>query len=371
MILKSVQLVNFKNYKDIEIEFCDGINAFVGNNGSGKTTVLDAIYFLSMCKSYLNRVDRQNIKFNALFFSLFGNWELDQKKYKQQLTVKIGSKKIVKINKKELEKLSDHIGTFPVVFISPYDTDLIQEGSQFRRKWMDGILVQMDKSYLENILRYQKVLEQRNALLKNMHDHRLFDPESIEIWNEQLVELGESIYTQRRIFFSEFSPFFKEYYSTLSNDHEIVNIEYLSQMEPGNYQRLLNDSIKRDLHTQYTNIGVHKDDLVFTINNHPIKKFGSQGQQKSFLISLRMAQFEWLKKHKGIKPLLLLDDIFDKLDNNRVKKLISMVSENYFGQVFLTDTDSQRMQTLLENLGGKRKLFKIVDQTCVNLEEYE
>lgn len=371
MLLKSVQFVNFKNYKDLEIEFCDGINAFVGNNGSGKTTILDAIYFLSMCKSYLNRIDRQNIQFDAPFFTLFGDWELKDKIYREQLTVKVGAKKIVKINKKELEKLSDHIGTFPVVFISPYDTDLIQEGSQFRRKWMDGILVQLDKSYLENLLRYQKVLEQRNALLKNMHSQRLFEPESVEIWNEQLIPLGEEIFAHRKVFFEEFSPFFNDYYSRLSNDQEIVNIEYVSQMADGNYKNLLQNSIRKDLHTQYTNFGVHKDDLVFTINDHPIKKFGSQGQQKSFLIALRMAQFEWLKKHKGIKPVLLLDDIFDKLDSTRVKKLVTMVSDNYFGQVFITDTDADRMQTLLENLSGRKKLFKIVEESCVTLQEYE
>ena len=368
MYLNNLLFVNFKNYEELELEFSPGINAFVGYNGSGKTTILDGIYFLSMCKSYLNRIDRQNIRFDQTFFSLFGHWSLDNKLNKQQLTVKSGSKKIVKLNKKEYDKISEHIGKFPVVFISPYDGDLIAEGSQLRRKWIDGILVQLDLNYLEILVQYQKVLEQRNALLKNMHEHRLFDPESIEVWDTQLIKLGEQIHKKRLDFFKEFSPFFQDYYKNISDSKEEVSITYESQLNNADFSILLKNTIKKDLQTQFSNVGTHKDDMLFSINEHPIKKFGSQGQQKSFLISLRLAQFEWLKKHKGIKPILLLDDIFDKLDYKRVTKLVNLVSDNYFGQVFITDTDKDRMLKLFQNIKTDKRLFEIHDSSCRQIE---
>jgi DNA replication and repair protein RecF len=368
MFLERIQLHNFKNYHFTEIELCEGINAFIGKNGSGKTNVLDAIHYLSMCKSYLNTIDRQNVKFQEVFFSIFGDWQHEKEKYNQQCSFKIGGKKTVKLNKKEYDRISEHIGKFPVVFISPYDIDLISEGSETRRKWIDGILVQLDKRYLDDLIRYHKVLEQRNALLKNMHEHRIFDRESIEIWNISLVETGNRIFAKRKVFLEEFIPVFNDFYHQLVDDNENTQISYRSQLEDQDFSAALIASEKKDAYTQYTNVGIHKDDLSFSISEHPVKKFGSQGQQKSFLIALRLAQFDWIKKQKGYTPILLLDDIFDKLDHSRVEKLISLVSTKYFGQVFITDTDEERMRSLLSKISSKKKLFMVDRSEVVNLQ---
>lgn len=359
MYLSSLFLFHFKNFTELEIQFSRGINGIVGKNGSGKTNILDAIHYLSMCKSYLNTIDRQNIQFDATFFTVNGDWVNDEKTSNVHCAFKQGAKKVVKYNKKEYEKLSEHIGKFPVVFISPYDGDLIAEGSELRRKWMDGILSQIDKDYLEQIQRYGKILEQRNALLKNMFEHRLFDRESIDIWDHQLVQTGTLIFEKRKEFITEFIPVFNRFYNEIGLEIENVNVEYRSHLNDGDFLEQLKNAEKKDAFTQYTSVGIHKDDLVFTIKNHPVKKFGSQGQQKSFLIALRIAQYDWLKRHKGTNPVLLLDDIFDKLDNQRVAKLIELVTTDYFGQVLVTDTDPTRMKQLFNGLKIEKKLFEI------------
>jgi len=361
MYLSSLFLLHFKNFSELEIQFSKGINGIVGKNGSGKTNILDAVHYLSMCKSYLNTIDRQNIQFDASFFTVSGDWINGDKSNNVHCAFKTGSKKIVKFNKKEYEKLSEHIGKFPVVFISPYDGDLIAEGSELRRKWMDGILSQIDKDYLEQIQRYSKILEQRNALLKNMFEHRLFDRESIDIWDHQLVQTGTLIFEKRKEFISEFIPVFNKFYNEIGLESENVHVEYRSHLNDGDFLEQLKNAEKKDAFAQYTTVGIHKDDLVFTIKNHPVKKFGSQGQQKSFLIALRIAQYDWLKRHKGTNPVLLLDDIFDKLDNQRVAKLIELVTTDYFGQVLVTDTDPERMRQLFNGLTIDKKLFEIKD----------
>lgn len=359
MHLSKLHLVNFKNYEVADIELVDGINGFVGPNGSGKTNILDAVYYLSMCKSYLNVLDRQNIRFNEQFFSIIGDWEKSHKNYQIHCAIKINAKKVFRNNKKEYDKLADHIGQFPVVMISPYDRDLIAEGSELRRRWMDGILSQLDRDYLNQIQRYAKVLEQRNALLKNMFEHRLFDQESIEPWNIQLEECGTIIYERRCQFVEQFIPYFQDFYQNISSGSEKVSFTYKSQLSTDNFGKLLKESERKDAVTQYTNVGIHKDDLIFMINEHPVKKFGSQGQQKSFIIALRLAQYEWLKTHLNVKPVLLLDDIFDKLDTLRVAKLLDLVSQNYFGQVIVTDTDQERLASIFSNLQIDKKLFNV------------
>lgn len=358
MKIEELSLHQFKNHHHSEISFSSGINAFVGANGSGKTNILDAIHYLSMCKSYLNSIDKQNIEFNEKFFSISGIWKYDEKKYTVNCTYKLGAKKTVKLNKKEYEKLADHIGKFPVVFISPYDGDLINEGSELRRKWIDGIISQVDPAYLKCLQLYQKVLNQRNALLKNMAEHRLFDLESIEIWDAQLEKHGNQIHEVRASFLESFIPIFKRFYKEIANEQENVKIEYRSQLKDADFSKLLIEYHKKDSYTQYSNVGTHKDDLLFTIKGHPIKKFGSQGQQKSFVIALRLAQFDWLKTMKETSPILLLDDIFDKLDHERVQKLVSLVTTNFFGQVIISDTDKDRMVKLLKSLSIKSKLFE-------------
>ena len=363
MQIKELSLHQFKNHHHSEISFSSGVNAFIGPNGSGKTNVLDAIHYLSMCKSYLNSIDKQNIEFNEKFFSISGIWEYDKKKYTVNCSFKLGSKKTVKLNKKEYDKLADHIGRFPVVFISPYDGDLINEGSELRRKWIDGIISQVNPRYLSHLQSYQKVLNQRNALLKNMHEHRLFDLESIEVWDVQMVKLGNEIHRIRAEFVTSFIPIFKKFYDEIGIEEENVKIAYRSQLNESDFSELLKENHKKDSFTQYSNVGTHKDDLLFTIKDHPIKKFGSQGQQKSFIIALRLAQFEWLKTMKETSPILLLDDIFDKLDHERVQKLVSLVTTKFFGQVIISDTDKDRMVKLLNSLSIQSKLFETENGT--------
>jgi DNA replication and repair protein RecF len=361
MFIRDLQLTNFKNYKEVSLEFSSNINCLYGNNGSGKTNILDAVYYLSFCKSYLNVVDKQNIRFGENFFSINSKWSKNNELVGIQCVVKSGAKKVVKKNKKEYDKLADHIGLFPVVMISPYDRDLISEGSELRRKWMDSIISQFDKEYLLLIQRYQKILEQRNALLKEMYHHGLFDRESIEVWNDQMIDTGMRIFSKRTEFIQEFIYVFQERYQMIGKSDEEVRIEYRSQLQENDFKILIQQFEKKDALTQYSNCGVHKDDLLFTIKGHPIKKFGSQGQQKSFIISLRLAQYDWLKKHLDIKPVILLDDIFDKLDSTRVKHLIEIVSNSYFGQVIITDTDEGRLNDLFISNDIERKFFRIYD----------
>lgn len=245
MFLAHLHLSQFKNYEEVMVELSPHINCFFGKNGSGKTNVLDAVHYLSLCKSYMNVLDRQNIRFGQPYFSIIGEWNKSDQTISIHCAVKQGSKKVFKRNKKEYEKLADHIGQFPVVMISPYDRDLISEGSELRRKWMDGIISQFDRNYLDDIQRYAKVLDQRNALLKNMFEHRLFDRESIEVWNDQLVVLGKRIHEKRNAFVEEFIPVFQERYASISNQDDIIGLEYRSQLHEGEFAQLLLEAEKK------------------------------------------------------------------------------------------------------------------------------
>lgn len=368
MHLQSLYLVNFKNYEDSEITLSEGINCFVGNNGAGKTNILDAVHYLSICKSYMNVMDRQNIRFDQNFFVIQGDWVKDGQTININCAVKTNAKKTFRRNKKEYEKLADHIGQFPAVMISPYDRDLISEGSELRRKWMDGIISQFDKDYLNLIQKYAKVLLQRNSLLKNMSEHRLFDLESIEVWDHQMIELGTKIHKKRSDFLNEFIPVFQKHYDAIGSAKEEVHMEYRSQLNELPMKELLLASHRKDAIACYSTAGVHKDDLIFQIKGHPVKKFGSQGQQKSFIIALRLAQFEWLKNHLGVTPVLLLDDIFDKLDHTRVERLLQLVSDNFFGQVMVTDTDLQRVRSIMDNSRLTSKIFEVFNGQIKELE---
>lgn len=361
MHLKNLHLVNYKNYEEAEISLSSGINCFVGKNGAGKTNVLDAVHYLSMCKSYMNVIDRQNIRFEQPFFVIQGDWVKEEATVNIHCAVKVGAKKVFRRNKKEYEKLADHIGQFPAVMISPYDRDLISEGSELRRKWMDGIISQFDRKYLEDIQKYAKVLQQRNALLKNMAEHRLFDRESIEVWNMQMVQLGERIFKRRKEFLKSFIPVFQKHYDSIGSESEQVSLTYRSQLNEGDFTQLLVSSERKDAQTRYTNVGTHRDDLIFEIKGHPIKKFGSQGQQKSYIIALRLAQYEWLKGQLNVTPILLLDDIFDKLDQTRVERLMKLVHDQFFGQVLVSDTDEERVRDIFAKNQLESKLFRVAE----------
>jgi len=362
MYLQTLSLINFKNHTEKQFDLCDDINVFVGNNGAGKTNILDAVHYLSMCKSFLNPVDRQNIKFDEKFFLIQGNFVKNEKNNKISCGVTFGQKKKVKRNKKEYDKLADHIGEFPVVVISPYDSNLISEGSEVRRKFLDSIISQYDKKYLETLIRYNKVLQQRNALLKRFQELRIFEAESIEVWDAQLILLGNVIHKKRKMFFDDFLPNFQRFFNYLADGNETIHIEYHSQLNETDFKSLLDQASRKDSRVGYTTVGIHKDDLVFMINGNPIKKFGSQGQQKSFLIALKLTQFEYIKELLNKKPILLLDDIFDKLDHGRVERLMQMVSDHVFGQVLITDTDQDRIEKVFLNIPVEKQIFNIENQ---------
>jgi len=359
MILKSLSLLNYKNFDNKSFVFNDKINCIVGNNGLGKTNILDAIYHLSFGKSYFNPVATQNIKHDEEFFVINGDYHKDDATEKIVVSLKRGQKKVIKRNGKIYEKFSDHIGLLPLVIISPADRDLIIEGSDTRRKFIDSVISQSDKSYLSDLIKYTKVLAQRNALLKYFALNHTFNADTIDVYNAQLTDYGTRIFEKRNAFLKAFIPVFKSRYKVISNDKEDVELVYESDLFENNLNTLLQNNINKDKALQYTNVGIHKDDLSFNIKEHPIKKFGSQGQQKSFLIALKLAQFDFIKAQSGVNPILLLDDIFDKLDENRVAQIIKLVNDEHFGQLFISDTHPERTEDVIKQVHQSYEMFRL------------
>ena len=359
MYLQKISLVNYKNIISQSFDFHKKINCFVGENGVGKTNVLDAIYYLSFSKSYFNSVAIQNIRHGESFFMIEGDYLLNQRNEKIVCSLKKGQKKVLKRNGKSYEKFSDHIGQLPLVIISPADRDFVTEGSDTRRKFIDGVISQQNKAYLQDLLFYNKVLSQRNALLKYFAANRTFDALNLSVYDEQLSEYGTRIYEVRKTFLEEFIPIFNQKYQIVSGDKEHVNLAYKSQLHDFSMKNLLENSLKKDKILQYTTTGIHKDDLNFEIGEFPIKKFGSQGQQKSYLIALKLAQFEFIKQQAQVTPILLLDDIFDKLDENRVLHIIQLVNNDEFGQIFITDTHIERTENILKKGSKAYQIFKL------------
>jgi DNA replication and repair protein RecF len=359
MYLKQLSLLNFKNYNQAELNFKPGVNAFAGDNGAGKTNLLDAIHYLALCKSYFNPIDSQQIKQGAEFFMINGTFEKDARPEVIACGLKRNQKKQFKRNKKEYQRLADHIGLFPLVMVSPYDISIIIEGSEERRKFIDNVISQTDNSYLDELITYNKTLSNRNALLKLIADTGRYDPQLLEVYDEQLVASGNQIFKKRKSFMESFTAIFNRHYSFISEDAEQVELVYESQLLTDDFAALLKKSVERDRVLERTTYGIHKDDLHFSIHGMAMKKFGSQGQQKSFLIALKLAQYSFLNEQKGYKPILLLDDIFDKLDDKRTRKLMQMVSNNDFGQVFITDTNSVRLKKIFDDLAVEITIFKI------------
>lgn len=359
MLLENISLVNFKNYNDLKLTFSPEINCFVGNNGVGKTNILDAIYYLSMTKSAFNNVDHQNIRHGQAFFSIHGAFLKEDGQFQIHCSLKAGQKKVVKKNKKIYDKISEHIGEFPVVLIAPYDTDLIREGSEGRRRFFDSILSQLDQGYLKCLLQYNHALKQRNGLLKQFSDRQYFDMDLLDPYDQQIITLGDYIWRKRKDFITEFKPVFASHFEFLCSNKEDTNLNYVSDFMTSNFSKLFKDNHKKDLMLQRTTLGIHKDEFEFTIQENPLKKFGSQGQQKSFIIALKLAHFDMIKKAKGFNPLLLLDDIFDKLDELRIQKLMTMVAGNTFGQIFVTDARSERTKEVFKTLEGDIRVFTI------------
>jgi DNA replication and repair protein RecF len=359
MLLKNLSLINYKNFESQNFDFDTKINCFVGANGIGKTNALDAIYHLSLGKSYFNPVATQNIKHEADFFVIDGTFEINDREEKIVCSLKRGAKKIIKRNAKVYNRISDHIGLLPLVIISPADRDLIIEGSETRRKFIDGVISQSDKAYLQDLIKYNKILSQRNSLLKYFAVNQTFDASTLSVYNEQLTEYGSPIFEKRAAFIETFVPIFKEQYGVISGGNEEVSLSYESKLHESDLLSLLEKNSDRDRALQYTSVGIHKDDLSFKITNHPIKKFGSQGQQKSFLIALKLAQFHFMKTVAGTTPILLLDDIFDKLDEQRVGHIIALVDNENFGQIFISDTHAERTENVVKNIHQSYRIFKL------------
>jgi DNA replication and repair protein RecF len=359
MWLKNITLLNFKNYSSAELRFAKTVNVFVGNNGAGKTNLLDAIHYLCLCKSYFNPIDSQQIKANEDLFLIQGDFDRKEKNEKITCGLKRNQKKQFKRNKKEYDKLANHIGLFPLVMISPYDVNLIMDGSEERRRFIDNVISQTDSSYLDELIVYNKHLLNRNALLKQIAVTRKLDVMLLQILDEQLILSGNKIFEKRKQFLLDFIPLFDKHYNYITDGAEQVSLSYQSQLNDQDFETLLVQSIEKDKILERTTVGIHKDELLFAIGEMPLKKFGSQGQQKSFLIALKLAQYSYLQKFKGFKPLLLLDDIFDKLDDLRVHKLMEMVSHHDFGQIFITDTGRERVLSVFKEIKVDVTLFEV------------
>ena len=361
MLLENLSLLYFKNYEEASLSFSEHINCFIGDNGSGKTNLLDAIHYLSMTKSAFPGTETQSIKQGEDFFMVKGRFEIEGAKHTVQVSMKQGQKKTVTHNKVVYEKLSDHIGQFPVVLISPYDTDLIREGSEERRKYFDSLISQLNHTYLEQLIQYNYLLKQRNSLLKQFAERNYYDRDYLHILNEQIIPFAEQIAQEREKFLEEFVPVFQKHYRHISDSSETVTLTYKSQLLGTDYAQLMHQAERKDLALQRTTVGPHKDDFVFLMDGNPVKSFGSQGQQKSYVIALKLAHFEVMDQRHHHKPLLLLDDIFDRLDEKRITKLMQMVAAHTFGQIFLTDTHLERTDNILEGLSESIRRFEVRD----------
>ena len=357
MSIQKLNLLNFKNLTQVEVEFSEGINCIVGNNGSGKTNLIDAIYYLSFCKSFINPIDSQNINFNSDHFMLHANYLIDERDEEVACTLKKGQKKLFKRNKKDYERLSDHIGHFPLVVISPSDEELINGASEERRRYMDSVISQFDRHYLNAIIRYARLVLQRNSLIKSSNG--TINSTILDVYDDQLVDLCRIIFETRRQFVTELLPIFQNYYSILSSERETVGIEYKSQYNVPDFHAVVRGARERDMLVGHTTKGIHRDELEFTLASHPIRKYGSQGQKKSYLIALKLAHLDYLSAKIGRVPMLLLDDIFDKLDQTRGKQLIQLVSQTNFAQIFITDTQQERLTSIVKSTGKPYKVFSV------------
>ncbi len=358
MWLKRISILNYKNLEQVELAFSHKMNCIIGKNGMGKTNLMDAVYYLSFCKSSTNPIDSQNIRHEQDFFVIQGFYETDDGEPEEVYCgLKRRQKKQFKRNKKEYTRLSDHIGLIPLVMVSPADSLLIAGGSEERRRFMDVVISQFDREYLDALIRYNKALAQRNTLLKSETE-----PEDalMEVWEEMMASAGETVYRKRLAFIEEFIPIFQSYYSYISQDREQVSLTYQSHVAEEDLLVLLRESRQRDRIMGYSLKGVHKDDLLMLLGDFPIKREGSQGQNKTYLIALKLAQFEFLKRTGSrTTPLVLLDDIFDKLDASRVEQIVKLVAGDNFGQIFITDTNRDHLDKILRKIEGDYKLFEV------------
>lgn len=358
MYLEKINITDYKNIKSAELEFTRRINCFVGSNGAGKTNFLDAIYYLSLCKSLSSTTDRQSVRHGSTFFIAEGEYTSSDSHNIYTFSYSTSPlTKSIKRNGKSYPKISEHIGAIPLVSVTPNDSALIGDSGDYRRKYLNSFISQVSVSYLNALIKYNSVIGQRNMVLK---DERMQDKaEILEIYDMQLSELGHIIYDKRNEIVAELSPIVSHYYSVLSGEAESVELVYRSALETKNMSELLSAALSRDLETGYTSVGITRDDLTMKIDGYAIKRFGSQGQQKSFLIALKLAQFDIIARLRGVKPILLLDDIFDRLDGERVRALLSLVGSERFGQIFISDCDMERVNRILSSREVDYRVFNV------------
>lgn len=365
MFLKNLGLTNFKNYVLNELMFSPKINCFVGNNGVGKTNILDAVHYLSLTKSFFNSIDSISIRHGEEYFIIRGTFVRQGEEDQIYCAFQKQKQKLLKRNNKEYQKLSDHVGRYPVVMISPADSALITEGSEDRRKFMNKIISQYSSEYLDSVLKYSKALQQRNKALKDFRISGRFDQDLLSIWDAQLIKYGTYIHSEREMLVDELIPVFQDYYSRISSGKEEVKLIYRSHLSGGSFSDALSESLSKDRFLEYTTVGIHKDDLILEMDGFPVRALGSQGQQKSYLVALKLAKFDYIKRKAGISPILLLDDIFDKFDAERVEQIIRLVGNERFGQIFITDTHKNRLEEILTSHNADYKLFTIADSEVV------
>ena len=363
MRIDALTLEGFRNYRRAALDFDPSCNVIYGENAQGKTNLLDAVYFLSFCKSSGNPIDSQNIRHDQDFFVIQGFYEAEDGTPEEiYCGMKRRSKKQFKRNKKEYSRFSDHIGFLPLVMVSPADSELIAGGSDERRRFMDVVISQYDKEYLEALIRYNKALAQRNTLLKSEFP---VEEELFLVWEEMMAQAGEIVFRKREAFIEEFIPIFQSFYSFISQDKEQVGLSYDSHARDASLLEVLKQSRERDKIRGFALRGIHKDELNMLLGDFPIKKEGSQGQNKTYLVALKLAQFDFLKRTGQTVPLLLLDDIFDKLDASRVEQIVKLVAGDNFGQIFITDTNREHLDRILQKVGSDYKVFR-VDQGVIN-----
>ncbi|MBK9328031.1 MAG: DNA replication and repair protein RecF [Sphingobacteriales bacterium] len=356
--IRQIKLSNYKNYTFGMFEFSENLNLIVGNNGVGKTNLLDAVYYTCLTKSYLTSTDIMATNFDSAFFRIESSILLDTDNQLLEIKYLKHEKKEVFLNKAKMEKQAEFVGKFPCVIITPDDNQLILGSSEQRRKFMDATIAQFSPEYLTNLISYNKILAQRNALLKSFYENRTFDKNLLDVYNGQLIACGKLIVVYRKSFLEQFLPLFQAAYRQIFDGQEHVSITYESDLLENGYEQVILESLQQDRNAQRTTKGIHTDDLRFELNGYPVKKTGSQGQQKTFLLSLKLAQYELLKTQKQLYPLLLLDDIFDKLDSNRIRRIFELLNSDCFGQVFITDTNEAVIMELLEEHGIQE--FKII-----------
>lgn len=364
MFLQKLRLYNFKNHEEASLIFEGKINCFLGRNGSGKTNLLDAIYYLSFTKSAINPYDLQNINYGQAGFLIKGDFKVEDKQKEVVCSYQQGEKKVIREDEQEGSRFSEHVGKYPVVLIAPQDIELIWDGSELRRRFFDSLISQLDRFYLENLITYNHQLKQRNSLLRAFAEQGKVDSDLLETYDAKLAEAGEYIHKVRKELLISFVPKFNKHYDFLVQEaKEKVDVQYKSDLTGADFISLLRKNRQRDLLLQRTTSGIHRDDFLFTLNEQELKRVGSQGQQKSFLISLKLAEFQTIAEKKNLKPILLLDDIFDKLDDFRIHQLMMLVSQGTFGQMFITDARQGRSEQILKEAGLNARLFVLENRT--------